>query len=200
LRGGPSHLDTFDPKPGAPTDIRGPFQPIATNVPGIRVSEILPLQAKIMDRLAIVRNLRFGADAHNGLELLTGHAVAVGGEAVRAQAGRWPAFGSVLSRLQPAWRDNMPPYVSLLESIQRSEAPEDPGWLGAAHRPFYFDSKHKSFFNGVSANTSRTKTCAHADKCQYIPNRAISPGSRGWAAGSPLRGSAADWSAPCVAG
>ena len=53
---------------------------------------------------------------------------------------------------------------------------------------------------GVSANTSRTTDCAHADKCQYIPNRAISPGSRGWAADSPLRGSAADSQGPCVEG
>ena len=147
LRGGPSHIDTFDPKPGAPEEVRGPFKPIATNVPGIQVSEILPLQARLMDRLAIVRNMRFGVDAHNGTELLTGHAVAAGGEAIRAVAGQTPVFGSVVSRLQPTWRDNMPPYVSLLEGIQRSEAPEDPGWLGAAHRPFYFDGKHKSFFS-----------------------------------------------------
>jgi Protein of unknown function (DUF1501) len=151
LRGGPSHIDTFDPKPGAPSDIRGPFKPIATNVPGIQVSEILPLQAKIMDRLAIVRNVRFGVDAHNGIELLTGHAVAAGSAAIRAQVGLPPAFGSVLSRLQQTWRNNMPPYVSLLESIQRSEAPEDPSWLGAAHRPFYFDGKHVSFFGGQTS-------------------------------------------------
>src|SRR5690242_16538012 len=52
----------------------------------------------------------------------------------------------------------------------------------------------------ASANTSRTQKCAHADKCQYIPNGAISPGSRGWAADNPLRGFAADWAAPYVAG
>src|SRR5271155_3349692 len=147
LRGGPSHIDTYDPKPNAPGEIRGPFRPIATTVPGIQVSEILPLQAKIMDELAIIRNMRFGVDAHNGLELLTGHAVAAGSAAIRAQAGLPPVFGSVIGRLQPTWRNNMPPYVSLLESIQRSEAPEDPAWLGAAHRPFYFDGKHKSFFS-----------------------------------------------------
>jgi hypothetical protein len=148
LRGGPSHIDTFDPKPNAPADIRGPFKPIATNVSGIQVSELLPLHAKLMDRLAIVRSLRFGVDAHNATELLTGHAVAAGGAAIRAAAGQRPVLGSVLSRLRPTWRNNMPPYVSLLEGIQRSEAPEDPGWLGAAHRPFYFDGKHKSFFTG----------------------------------------------------
>jgi hypothetical protein len=59
---------------------------------------------------------------------------------------------------------------------------------------------HPPWNERASANTSRTQKCAHADKCQYIPNRAISPGSRGWAADSPPRGSAADWSAPCVAG
>src|SRR5271166_3157784 len=115
LRGGPSHIDTFDPKPGAPVEIRGPFRPIATKVPGIQVSEILPLQAKIMDQLAIVRNMRFGVDAHNGTELLTGHAVAASSGAVRAVAGRRPAFGSVISRLQRTWHNNMPPYVSLVE-------------------------------------------------------------------------------------
>jgi Protein of unknown function (DUF1501) len=151
LRGGPSHIDTYDPKPNAPMEIRGPFQPIATNVPGIQVSELLPLQARLMDRLAIVRNMRFGVDAHNGLELLTGHAVAAGSTAIRAQAGLPPAFGSVISRLRPTWRNNMPPYVTLLEGIQRSEAPEDPAWLGAAHRPFYFNSNHTSFFSGQTS-------------------------------------------------
>ncbi len=53
--------------------------------------------------------------------------------------------------------------------------------------------------NGVSANTSRTENCAHADICQYIPNKAISPGSHDWAVDSPLQGSAADWSVPFVA-
>ena len=53
LSGGPSQLDTWDPKPNAPAEIRGPFQSIATKVPGVRVNEHLPLQASIMDRLAI---------------------------------------------------------------------------------------------------------------------------------------------------
>jgi hypothetical protein len=148
LRGGPSHIDTFDSKPDAPAEFRGPFKPIATSVPGIQISEILPLHARLMDRLAIIRNLRFGADAHNGIELLTGQARAAGGDAIRAVGGPTPVFGSVISRLQPTWRNNLPPYVSLLEGIMRSEAPEDPGWLGTAHRPFYFDGKHTSHFNG----------------------------------------------------
>ena len=57
LSGGPSHLDTWDPKPDAPTEVRGPFGSIATKVPGVRVCEHLPLQASIMDRLALVRSV-----------------------------------------------------------------------------------------------------------------------------------------------
>ena len=101
LRGGPSHIDTYDPKPDAPTEIRGPFKPIATNVAGVQVAELLPLQAKIMDQLAIVRNLRFGMDSHSAAELLTGRAEAR--ELTLANNGvRGPAFGSVVSRLSAA--------------------------------------------------------------------------------------------------
>jgi hypothetical protein len=57
LSGGPSQLDTWDPKPDAPIEVRGPFRSIATKVPGVRVCEHLPLQASIMDRLALVRSV-----------------------------------------------------------------------------------------------------------------------------------------------
>src|SRR6516164_287809 len=54
--GGPTQFETYDPKPDAPEEYRGPFQPIATNVPGIQVCEMLPRHAKIADKLAIVRS------------------------------------------------------------------------------------------------------------------------------------------------
>ena len=57
LEGGPSHIDTWDPKPDAPGEIRGPFGTIDTRVPGLRVCEHLPLQARIMDRLAVIRSV-----------------------------------------------------------------------------------------------------------------------------------------------
>src|SRR5947209_9587347 len=57
LSGGPSHLDTWDPKPDAPSEVRGPFGSIATKIPGVRVSEYFPLQAAIVDRLALVRSV-----------------------------------------------------------------------------------------------------------------------------------------------
>ena len=55
LAGGPSHIDMYDLKPNAPAEVRGEFQPVPTNVGGIQISEHLPLQAQIMDKLAIVR-------------------------------------------------------------------------------------------------------------------------------------------------
>jgi hypothetical protein len=59
LPGGPSHIDMYDMKPDAPVEFRGEFKPIQTNVPGIDICEHMPLQAKIMDKLAIVRNMSF---------------------------------------------------------------------------------------------------------------------------------------------
>jgi len=64
LNGGPSHLDTYDPKPDAPVEFRGEFKPIKTNVNGMQISEHLPLHATIADRFAIVRNMKFTQEGH----------------------------------------------------------------------------------------------------------------------------------------
>src|SRR4051794_28871707 len=61
LHGGASHLETYDPKPDAPSEYRGPFRPIATRVPGVRVSELLPRHARVADRFTLLRSL-----AHTG--------------------------------------------------------------------------------------------------------------------------------------
>src|SRR5438874_8834596 len=65
LQGGPPQHETFDPKPDAPAEIRGPFRPIATNVPGIRFCELLPRTAARADRLAVVRSLATNDDNHD---------------------------------------------------------------------------------------------------------------------------------------
>src|SRR5262245_32843188 len=59
LFGGPSHIDMYDLKPDAPAEYRGEFKPIKTNVPGLEICELMPLQAKIADKLAIIRNMDF---------------------------------------------------------------------------------------------------------------------------------------------
>src|SRR5688572_7179169 len=105
LEGGPSHIDTYDMKPDAPAEIRGPFRSIQTNVPGLRVCELLPSQARIADKLAIIRNMAFQNNDHRQPEeLLTGF----------QGVGR-PALGSVVSRLQADARVPclLPPYVQL---------------------------------------------------------------------------------------
>ncbi len=74
LQGGPPQHETFDPKPEAPEEIRGPFQPIATNVPGIQFCELLPRTATIADKLAIIRSVSTDDNLHDGSGywLLTG--------------------------------------------------------------------------------------------------------------------------------
>src|SRR5262245_28383911 len=64
LGGGPSHLDMYDLKPDAPAEIRGPYKPVRTNVPGLDICELLPRQARLMNRLAVIRSLHHLTDDH----------------------------------------------------------------------------------------------------------------------------------------
>src|SRR6202043_73814 len=70
LPGGPSHIDRYDPKPEAPAEYRGEFKPIQTNVPGMDICELMPLQAKVADKLAIIRNIAFQNSDHRPPEEL----------------------------------------------------------------------------------------------------------------------------------
>ncbi len=76
LSGGPSHIDMWDPKPDAPAEIRGPYRPISTKVPGIQVCEHLPLQASIMDKLTIIRSVDCSASNHTPITLQAGNPLA----------------------------------------------------------------------------------------------------------------------------
>src|SRR5947207_13046764 len=72
LVGGPSHLDTFDPKPDAPVEVRGPFRPIRTRVPGVHLSELFPKLAAMTDKFSLIRSVRHDAPPIHecGLQLL----------------------------------------------------------------------------------------------------------------------------------
>src|SRR5687768_15795968 len=72
LSGGPSHIDMYDLKPDAPAEFRGPFRPIATSLPGCEICEHMPLQARIMDRVALVRGIRSVENDHFLSEVYTG--------------------------------------------------------------------------------------------------------------------------------
>ena len=90
LGGGPSHIDMWDLKPDAPDEYRGPFRPIATRLPGVQICESMPLQAAMMDRLALLRGIRSVENDHYLSEVYTG---------LPRRSGQRPAFGSVVSRL-----------------------------------------------------------------------------------------------------
>ena len=129
LSGGPSHLDTYDMKPSAPVEFRGEFSPIQTNIPGIQFCEHMPLQARMSDKLAILRGVRTVGN-HTGNEFFSGFAYEEG-KPLRADNQRRPAVGSVVSRLCGS-RNAIPPYVSLHDNATW----EHPYYLGGGHQPF----------------------------------------------------------------
>jgi hypothetical protein len=141
LWGGPSQLDTWDPKPNAPLDYRGPFSVIPTSVTGIRVSELFPKVARIMERLAIVRSLHTLSNDHGvaGTVGLTGSnagAVDLGG---KGQAGAaWPTTGSIVARARGS-HSKLPPFLVVggkLHQGKKAIAGEGGGTLGALYDPF----------------------------------------------------------------
>ena len=124
LRGGPSHIDSYDMKPAAPAEIRGEFEPMATSIPGIQICDLMPRQARMMDKLAIIRGIQ-----SNDLGDHTPHYIVTG----FPDRGRRPALGSVVSYLRPR-HDGLPPYVSMMYRPDGTH--ENPTYTGPAHRPF----------------------------------------------------------------
>ena len=109
LPGGPSHLDMFDLKPDAPSEIRGEFNPISTNVPGIQICELFPRLAKIADKFAIIRSLADSQGGHDCYQCMTGRR-----KSDPAPAGGWPNFGAWVSKLQGPANPATPANVSLM--------------------------------------------------------------------------------------
>jgi hypothetical protein len=131
LPGGPPHQDMFDLKLEAPAEIRGEFQPIATNVPGIQVCEHLPRLAKLADKLAIIRTMVGAKDRHESFQCMTGRLNE------RNPPGGWPEFGSVISKLQGTSDPTLASYVNL--SPKMRHMPYNYGrssFLGFGHTPF----------------------------------------------------------------
>src|SRR5262245_11108857 len=126
LAGGPSHIDTWDPKPDAPTEYRGEFSTIATKLPGVRLCELMPRQAAMLDRLALLRGVRSVENDHFLSEVYTG---------LPRTAGARPAFGSVASRLLGPV-EKLPAYVSLERPTTDQFEFEKPHYAGPAHAPF----------------------------------------------------------------
>jgi hypothetical protein len=138
LFGGPSHVDTYDMKPWAPSEYRGEFQPIQTKVPGFDLCELMPMQAKIADKLALVRNMTFNPNFHDPVELLSGFR-----KPTEAGKGARPDIGSVVSRLRSGTARDLPSYVALDKTVGE-EFRNGPAYLGIAHKAFIPGSKMES--------------------------------------------------------
>jgi hypothetical protein len=129
--GGPAHLDTFDPKPEAGNDYCGPLNnPIATNVDGIRIGELLPLLAKQADKYSIIRSMTHGVNSHETASYLV-------------QTGRqpgdglvYPCVGAVVSLFkgyEAGYKGLIPPYIVLTDLQGRFS---ESGFLGSRYKPF----------------------------------------------------------------
>ncbi len=124
LAGGPSHVDMYDLKPDAVAEVRGEFKPIKTNVPGFDICELMPMQAKIADKLALVRTVQFIEPMQHELEeVYTGF----------PKSAKRPAFGAVVSRFGGVHDPRTPRYVSL-DQYENGQAGrvENPQYVGEA--------------------------------------------------------------------
>jgi hypothetical protein len=129
LGGGPSHLDMYDLKPEAPVEFRGEFREIDTAVPGIRIGEHLPHEAKVMDRMSVVRSVTH-TNAGHGMGshwMLTGYV-----PTVEINDNHNPSCGSVVAKMRGANAPRLPAYVCLPSPPQSANA----AYLGVPYNPF----------------------------------------------------------------
>mgnify|MGYP001161016550 CR=1 FL=1 len=152
LDGGPSHMETYDPKPAAPKEYRGPWLDMPTNVPGIRFSEMLPLQAKHADKMCVLRSVHHD----NGDHFAAAHWMLTGrhGSTSQAKAQKFPSVGSCVSRAKGPNAPGMPAYVGLpaAESVYLYPGYQGAAYLGSAYNPFQLNMKQKYL-----AGSSKTK-------------------------------------------
>ncbi|MBM4003598.1 MAG: DUF1501 domain-containing protein [Planctomycetes bacterium] len=137
MAGGPSHLDMYDLKPDAPAEVRGPFRPIDTRLPGLQVCELMPRHAAIADRLAVVRSISHEHGNHDDAShwMQTGYPLLD----ARQRGQTHPCQGSVIAALRGANQTDMPPYVCIPEDYRRH--------LGFYQSAAYLSSR----FNAVNA-------------------------------------------------
>src|SRR5262245_51734335 len=129
MQGGPSHIDTLDPKPDAPAEIRGEFATIPTRIPGVRICEHMPLLANQFDKLSLIR----GHDPKNGSHGVADHLMMSGHRFNPAMA--FPCYGSVIAK-ERGYRNGMFPFVQLGRNIDRRINGGVAGFLGDQYTPF----------------------------------------------------------------
>jgi hypothetical protein len=137
LHGGLSTIDTWDLKPDAPSEFRGEFRPIATRVPGVRITEHLPRTAKQMDKISLIRSFRHHNSDHGPADhyILTGYFPQAGFNPGLTPNNQRPAHGAIIARkLGP--RGSVPPYVCL----PRMHPSAGAAYLGSSAAPFVIDA------------------------------------------------------------
>ncbi|NBP25285.1 MAG: DUF1501 domain-containing protein, partial [Proteobacteria bacterium] len=148
LQGGPSHIDIWDPKPDAPSNVRGDFKPIRTKVPGIQLSEVMPKLAQQIDRATLIRSMSYtpaGLFNHTAAiyQIMTGYTpdrVSPSGQLEPPAPNDFPHMGAQIARLKPL-DIPMLPFVMLPRPLQESNVigkGGTAGFLGAAYDPYYF--------------------------------------------------------------
>jgi hypothetical protein len=155
LDGGPSHLETYDPKPDAPAEYRGPYGVIDTNVPGIRISEMLPHHARHADKMVLVRSLHHD----NGDHFAAAHWVLTGrlGSNFQQLAQKYPSVGSYVARVRGPNRPGLPAYVGLpaAQSVYLFPGYQGAAYLGPQYNPFDVDREQKYL---AANSTMRVRT------------------------------------------
>jgi hypothetical protein len=180
--GGPSHLETLDPKPDAPDTVRGEYRTIATAVPGVRFCEHLPRTARLLDRLALVRALHHPMRNHNSAaaEALTGRTPAGGDQELLTDDPRGlPTLGSAVSYALGS-RAGVLPYVALPYTLYNVvQLPgQSPGLLGGAYDRFQVDADPSSPNFHIAALAGTTDLGGRATLLRRL-DRAALPGTAG---------------------
>ncbi len=133
LGGGPAHQDMWDIKTEAPTEIRGEFNPIQTNVNGIQIGEVFPRIARNMDKCVVIRSITGCADRHDAVQCLTGWPH----DSLKPMGGR-PSIGAVLAKIKGPAHPSVPAFVGLAAPTQHRPWSDSgqTGFLGSAFGPF----------------------------------------------------------------
>ena len=131
LPGGPPHLDMFDLKPDAPSDIRGEFRPIKTNVNGIEICEHMPKIASMMDKFTIIRSLNGSKDEHDSHICMSGYSLQ------EFNQNKAPCMGSVIARIDPQRNTTIPSFIAMQGKAGHMPwaDPGDTGFLGLGYQP-----------------------------------------------------------------
>lgn len=157
LDGGPSQLESYDPKPHAPVECRGPFGVIGTTLPGVQFCELVPEQAKIADKLAIIRSVHHG----NGDHFAGAHWMLTGrfGATTASPAIRYPSLGACVSRVCGPRRPGLPAYVGLpsAESVYLFPGYHGAAYLGGAYNPFDVDTESKYLHHAYTTKIGAPK-------------------------------------------